>query len=475
LTTDIDIIGLQRRMRQLGEIRIGHTVDTGKVSQKTGKPILRPAKLDQFRLTSASRPTLEEVAKLYGGTVQPWTPANGGPSEWEVYTGTDRLPVIIPPRNAVTQCYEMYKGSKCVRRCNGRIEEKSDRACMCDPDERDCALTTRLNVMLRDVPGLGVWLLTSHGYYAAVELPPVAEFLASTNGYVDAWLTMELKRVPRDDGPMAEFMVPKLDIAVTPAQLLAGHGAITPQAIDAGQQRAAATGQVVPAAVEGARPAIAAAAEPATENIPRDDDRDAAYIQRAIECRTADQVREIYSEVVAAGHMHKLLADQLTTIGRTKAQRPEQPAQSADDTRANLIKGVAACRTLDELTAALTQVQMAGFAQNLDDESDELAQAFVARREALAFFGEAKPDTPAPVGPDPEALWSQIVSEAGGRGFDRTDDVEMAFAARWNGDAPATASPTQLQTFLDELRAGKVRPPKAATAASSTGDDKPPF
>jgi hypothetical protein len=237
------IIELQRRMRQLGEIRIGRVIDTGKISQKTGKPILRPEKLNRFRLTSASKPLLEEVAALYGGTVQTWTPANGGPSEWEVFTDVDRLPVLVPPREPVTQWYELYKGSKCVRRCDGVTEQKTDTACPCDPDARACQITTRLNVMLRDVPGLGVWLLTSHGFYAAVELPEVAQFLATTRGYVDAWLAMEEKQVIRDDGNVARFMVPKLDVAVTPAQLLAGQGAPSQAAVEATNARAAVTGE----------------------------------------------------------------------------------------------------------------------------------------------------------------------------------------------------------------------------------------
>lgn len=249
------IIDLQRRMRQLGEIRIGRVVDTGRTSQKTGRPIMRPEKLDRFRLTSASRPLLEEVAALYGGTVQPWTPANGGPQEWEVFTDVDRLPVLVPPREPVTQWYEQYRGSKCVRRCDGVTEQKSDQPCLCDPDKRACQITTRLNVMLRDVPGLGVWLLTSHGYYAAVELPEVAQFLATTRGYVDAWLAMEEKQVIRDDGEVARFMVPKLDVAVTPAQLLAGESSTSQAAVGGAPAREVTGGQR--AAIEPPAPAPA--------------------------------------------------------------------------------------------------------------------------------------------------------------------------------------------------------------------------
>ncbi|MFF3443577.1 hypothetical protein [Streptosporangium sp. NPDC002721] len=286
------IIELQRRMRQLGEIRIGRVVDTGRVSQKTGKPILRPEKLNIFRLTSASRPLLEEVAALYGGAVQAWTPANGGPAEWEVFTEADRLPVLVPPREPVTQWYEQYKGSKCVRRCDGVTEQKNDKPCLCNPDARACQITTRLNVMLRDVPGLGVWLLTSHGYYAAVELPEVAQFLASTRGYVDAWLAMEEKQVVRDDGQTARFMVPKLDVAVTPAQLLAGEGAVAPEAL--GQDR--------PAAVAGSdRPAIEAAPQAAAEQSPgRPAPTAEEFLAQARTATTFAQFKAIWDEAGAA-------------------------------------------------------------------------------------------------------------------------------------------------------------------------------
>ncbi|MEU6781450.1 hypothetical protein ABZ912_19780 [Nonomuraea angiospora] len=282
------ILELQRRMRQLGEIRIGRVVDTGRISQRTQRPIMRPEKLDRFRVTSASKPLLEEVAALYGGTVQPWTPANGGPAEWEVYTDADRLPVLVPPRDPVTQWYELYKGSKCVRRCDGVTEQKSDKPCLCNPEQRDCQITTRLNVMLRDVPGLGVWLLTSHGYYAGTELPEVAEFLATTRGYVDAWLAMEEKQVVRDNGDVARFMVPKLDVAVTPAQLLAGQGAVSPAAVEATAARAAITGNG-PAAIEAPKAAPPAAAQPTAET----------FIAAAVDSKT---LNDLSTNLKAAQH-----------------------------------------------------------------------------------------------------------------------------------------------------------------------------
>lgn len=274
------IIDLQRRMRQLGEIRIGHVVAG---TSKAGKAYTRPSKLNHFRFTSPSREILASVAELYGGEVKPWTPANGGPSEFEVYSTVNRLPVLIPPRDAVSQWYELYAGSKCQRRCDGVTEHKRDRPCLCDPDERECKITTRVNVMLRDVPALGQWLLVTKGYYAATELPPAAELLAQAGGYVAGWLGMEEKLVQRDEGP-ARFMVPTLDVEITPAALMAGQmtGA---QAVASGPERVAIT---------GGRPDYAALAAVAN---------------------TADEVGALYRQAVAAKHMDKDLAALLTARG----------------------------------------------------------------------------------------------------------------------------------------------------------------
>ncbi|MFF4661996.1 hypothetical protein [Streptomyces sp. NPDC001282] len=268
------------RMRQLGEIRIGHVVAG---TNKAGKAYTRPAKLNHFRFTSPSREILASVAELYGGEVKPWTPANGGPSEFEVYSTTNRLPVLIPPRDSVSQWYELYAGSKCLRRCDGRTEQKSDRSCMCNPDNRQCSITTRVNVMLRDVPALGQWLLVSKGFYAAVTLPPAAELLAQAGGYVAGWLGMEEKSVVRDEGP-ARFMVPTLDVEITPTALMAGNITGAP-AVASGPERVA---------ISGGRPDYAALAAVAT---------------------TPEQVGALWKQAVDAKHMDDALAATLKARG----------------------------------------------------------------------------------------------------------------------------------------------------------------
>ncbi|MET7560598.1 hypothetical protein ABZS95_10375 [Streptomyces sp. NPDC005479] len=276
------ILDLQMRMRQLGEIRIGHAVDTGR-TDKNNKPIKRPAKLNAFRFTSPSREILASVAGLYGGEVQPWTPANGGPSEFEVYSTSNRLPVLIPPRDAVSQWYEMYAGSKCVRRCDGQVEQKSDRPCMCNPDKRTCKITTRVNIMLRDVPALGQWLLISKGFYAGVTLPPAAELLAQAGGYVAGWLGMEEKLVVGEDGPN-RFSIPTLDVEITPTELMAGKITGAP-AVASGPERVAIT---------GGRPDYAALAAVAT---------------------TPEQVGALWKQAVDAKHMDDALATTLKSRG----------------------------------------------------------------------------------------------------------------------------------------------------------------
>lgn len=299
------ILNLQRRMRQLGEIRIGHVVDTGKTN-KEGKPIKRPSKLNKFRFTSPSRPILDEVATLYGGTVQPWTPANDGPTEWEVYSTFDRLPILIPPRNAVSQWYELYAGSRCIRRCDGEVEQKSDQVCMCNPDKRQCAITTRINVMLRDVPALGQWLLVSKGYYAATTLPDAAELLALVGGYVPGWLGMEEKVVHKDDGPPNRFMVPTIDVDITPSELMAGQiSAVGKAAIEAPD-----------------RPAIEAAPAAAPVN----------YASLASRARDPETVRKLYRQANAAGHMTKEL--EATLGARVAALTPKAAVPAPGPTQA---------------------------------------------------------------------------------------------------------------------------------------------
>lgn len=227
------ILELQRRLREAGRIRIGQRVAGG-----------RPTKLDTFRLTSSDRDVIHAAAGLYGGIPREWEGAPIG-DQWEVILETDTLPVVVPPAATVlSQWYETWTGGGCVRRCDGETEVLHNQPCPCNlEDERTCKPTTRLNVILRDLPGLGVWRLESHGWYAATELAGTVEvcLAAATRGQLlPAVLRLEQRQVKRVGEPTRNFAVPVLDVSVTPTQLGVTVGGPAPEPEDAKAWRAIA-------------------------------------------------------------------------------------------------------------------------------------------------------------------------------------------------------------------------------------------
>ena len=217
-------IPIQRRMMTLGRIRLGDKAPSG-----------APRKLSKFRLTSASRSLLESAASVYGGEVHEW---EGAPDEgmFEVYTETDVLDIILPPVFAsdgkptlpYSQSYELWSGKGCQRRCDGTTEVLSGKPCKCKPDARECKLTTRLNVMLPKVAGLGVWRLDTKGENAASVLPGTLDLLmlaASERQFIPAQLRAE-QRSSKEDGKTHRFVVPVIDLpGVTMEELLAAQPA----------------------------------------------------------------------------------------------------------------------------------------------------------------------------------------------------------------------------------------------------------
>lgn len=235
------IVELQRRQTEVGRIRLGQKVQT-----KSGRTA--PSRLETFRFTSPSRPLIDAIARLYGGDVQAWAPPKGA-SEWEVVTTTNSVPVVVPPQDVdSSQFYEHWSAGGCQRRCTGIRELIADTACVCDPANRECKMHTRINLMLRDVPGIGVWRLDTGGYYAAVELPGMVQLLSQVQGMgVQALLELRQRTVTRD-GQTKHFVVPVLHVEdFTPGQLISGE--VVGQALEAGASRAAiGAGPAEPAA-----------------------------------------------------------------------------------------------------------------------------------------------------------------------------------------------------------------------------------
>jgi hypothetical protein len=216
----VPIIDLQRRMVEAGRIRAGEKGDKGE-----------PRKLDKWRLTSRDKVRLDEAATLWGGEVRQWTERKG---EFELYTETAALPIMLLPGQLPTTWYELWSKGGCQRRCDGTHEVISDASCLCI-DERECKPHTRLSVLLPDLPGIGSWLLSSTGWNAAAELAGAADLLqrASAQGVlIPARLRLEA-RVQVQNGQTRRFSVPVIDIDVSFRELLGSQrtpgGELTPR------------------------------------------------------------------------------------------------------------------------------------------------------------------------------------------------------------------------------------------------------
>lgn len=230
------IVNLQRQLRERGRIRLG--VSEMRQTPKGLKKV--PKKLDRFLFSAPDEQTVRMAADLYGGTPEPW--AEGGKDRYRVISEAESVPVIFPTQMSFSQAYEQWAGGFCTRRCNGvvarvpsmarnRLWDEED--CACDPDARDCQTTSHLSLILPDLPGLGVWRLVSHGYYAATELLAAVELIESAleaGMRVPARLFLERREVRRliEGKPQVrKFVVPVLDLDMSVGALGAGvHGPV---------------------------------------------------------------------------------------------------------------------------------------------------------------------------------------------------------------------------------------------------------
>lgn len=227
-------LAIQKRMTELGRIRLGEKGPKGE-----------PKKLAVFRFTSASEALLQAVAARYGGDVKPW---EGAPGEgyFEVVTKSAAIDVVLPPvfsdangepTYPFNQWFELWSAGGCQRRCDGGTEALSGEACKCEVDiakaaaqgkkfDRQCKPTTRVSVMMPDLPGLGVWRLESHGYNAAAEMPGTIQVLseqAREGKFIPAVLRAE-QRKKVAGGQTHTFVVPVIDLnGVTVNQIVGGE------------------------------------------------------------------------------------------------------------------------------------------------------------------------------------------------------------------------------------------------------------
>lgn len=259
------ILDIQRRIREVGRIRLG-------VKAESASGNTFPKALEKPRFTSRDRTVIEAVAELFGGEVKPWR--NGDVDEWEVTVEARSIPIALPPdveSMAYTQWYEQWGGKAgaglCTKRCDGEHDTIADEPCTCDPENRICKATTRLSVLLPDVPGLGLWRIESHGYYAASELGAAVALITAMAGrgsIIPARLRIdrrEVRRLINGKPEVRKFIVPviDLDVSIKGVQaLVAGTPSATPVSIGNGD---------APAVEQGWKP-VAEIEAPAVLSVP---------------------------------------------------------------------------------------------------------------------------------------------------------------------------------------------------------------
>lgn len=299
------IIGLQQQQTEVGRIRLGVKVGSGRG---------RPTKLDRLRFTSPRRVLVDTIADLYGGKVEPWQPPKGN-GQWQVITTVTEVPVLIPPQDpADSQWFEMWSAGGCQRRCDGQTEKLTKQPCLClaqgcVPEKRDCKMHTRLRVMLEDVPGLGCWRVDTGSYYAAVELPGIAALLATAQGAIPGKLVLDQRTVTRqvDGKPQTfNFAVPTLHVdEITPRQLMSGRvqelvAANRANAIDPAKAKAIAATVDYPSLIGAARTveALHDLYAQADKDGALTDDLKATFAARAEDIRKGDGLPVVDAEIV---------------------------------------------------------------------------------------------------------------------------------------------------------------------------------
>lgn len=296
------LLNIQRRTAEHGRLRTG--LNNGKF----------PTRSSTWIVTSHSEEHVRTAAELWGGTAEQWTPLNSNIQQWRVITKASSIEALITPGDPLNQYNEMWSAGGCQRRCDGVTELLSRQPCICartfgedwhqQPKGRVCSTTSRLNVMLPDLSGMGMWRAETHSFYAASEWGGMVDMvLAGTDGrgFVPVTLRIEPRQVVRN-GETKKFPVVVVELrGVTPRQALAGP-LPTALALDP-------TGSRAVAAIEAPRPDYQALAEAALNS---------------------DDVRDVWRQARAAGHVDPKGSDDLSKrLMALATEKDEEAARAA--------------------------------------------------------------------------------------------------------------------------------------------------
>lgn len=313
------ILTLQRQARELGRLRTGWSRPN---SDPKKRPI--PVKSKTWVLTSHAEHYAQAAAEAWGGKVERWQPQGNGAPQFRVVTEAGSIDALLPPGDPLSQNNEMWNKGGCSRRCNGETELISRQPCLCmrefgeewhllrqDQYRKDkvCAATSRLNVILPDMPDMGVWRAETHSFYAANEWAGSVDMVLSGTGgkgLVPVLLRIE-PRTRVAGGTTKHFPVVVVEIrGITPRQALSGP-LTTALALDP----------------SGTASRLALEAAPSD----RPD-----YIALAEGALTSDDVRDVWRQAAEARHVHPKgedpLSKQLTAIADRKDEEAAETGQA---------------------------------------------------------------------------------------------------------------------------------------------------
>lgn len=217
------IITLQRQARELGRLRTGLTDGN------------RPVRSDTWIVTSHAEHYVEAAAAEWGGTCEKWQPQGNGAAQFRVITETACLDAILPPGDPLSQSYEMWSRGGCQRRCDGITEQLSDEPCLCVAQFGDtwheqekgtvCSAHTRLNVILPQMPDIGVWRMETGSFYAANEIAAHVDLIRNaTHGEIAVPIRLRIEQRQRvAAGKTKKFPVVAVELrGSTAGQLMSG-------------------------------------------------------------------------------------------------------------------------------------------------------------------------------------------------------------------------------------------------------------
>jgi len=309
------ILTLQRQARELGRLRTGWSVPNDDPNKRP-----RPVKSKTWVVTSHAEHYVQAAAEAWGGDVECWQPQGNGAPQFRVITNASQIDALLPPGDPLNQHNEMWTKGGCQRRCDGQTEQITRRPCLClaefgedwhllrqDQYRKDkvCAATSRLNVVLPDMPDVGVWRAETHSFYAANEWGGTVDMVLSGTGG-QGLVPVTLRIEPRTrvaGGQTKHFPVVVVEVrGITPRQALTGP-LPTALALDPGGSQAVA-------AIEAPRPDYLAEAEGAL---------------------TSDDVRDVWRKARAAGHVDPKGRDELSKQLMAIAERMDAEASDIED------------------------------------------------------------------------------------------------------------------------------------------------